>query len=211
MPHRWVTSAVGLGPFWRPHPPHSLGWQQAQLKACSAMLGSFGVHPPFSEPQFPHRSRGGGPGDFLRPFLPHAVEMLIQVKRPPSQLHPVSAPCPQGHRAFGPGTWGMGVAALTLSMWLPDQRKTNSRAQRGVVSKHHREGKAPAVSNTQGILPGVVHQIPACPQKALLVAKASGPWGTRAAPHTTDNSKAPTRLWENQGTILSPAERMPPV
>ena len=133
MPHRWVTSAVGLGPFWRPHPPHSLGWQQAQLKACSAMLGSFGVHPPFSEPQFPHWSRGGGPGDFLRPFLPHAVEMLIQVKRPPSQLHPVSAPCPQGHRAFGPGTWGMGVAALTLSMWLPDQRKTNSRAQRGVV------------------------------------------------------------------------------
>lgn len=116
---------------------------------------------------------------------------MIQVKRPPSQLHPVSAPCPQGHGAFGPGTWGMGVAALTLSMWLPDQRKTNSRAQRGVVSKHHREGKAPAVSNTQGILPGVVHQIPACPQRALLVAEASGPWGTRAAPHTTDNRRLP--------------------
>lgn len=55
------------------------------------------------------------------------------------------------------------------------------------------------MSNTQGILLGVVHQIPACPQRALLVAEVSAPWGTRAAPQTT------TRLPPDSGRTRGPS------
>ena len=81
----------------------------------------------------------------------------------------------------------MGVAVLTLSVWLLNQRETTSRTQwgggGGTVSKHQGEGKAPVLSNTQGILLSGVYQIPVCPRRALLVAEVRGLWGVSAAPH----------------------------
>lgn len=52
------------------------------------------------------------------------------------------------------------------------------------MSKHQREGEAPTVSNTQGILRGTVYQIPACPWAAPLMAEVRGSWGACAVLHT---------------------------
>lgn len=72
---------------------------------------------------------------------------MIQIKRAPLQPHPASAPSPRGHGGFGPRTQGMGVAVLTLSAWLLNQRETTSRAQwgggGGTVSKHRGRAKNP--------------------------------------------------------------------
>lgn len=123
---------------------------------------------------------------------------------------------PARSRRLWTRTQGLGMAVLTLSVWLLDQRETNDRAERGAGEQTSVGGRSTEVSHTQGTLLHGVCQISACPWTALLVAVVMRPGDACATPHTymgdhTQSARLPQnagRTRGNQTPLLTPLQRM---